>query len=85
MHRTTDRFWRCFDKLPSHVQKQAEERFELLKNDPWHPSLHFKRVGRLWSARAGIGYRALVYQDGKDFIWVWIGPHDEYMRMIKRF
>lgn len=84
-HRTTDRFWRCFDKLPGHVQKQAEDSFELLKNDPWHPSLHFRRVGRLWSARAGIGYRALAYEDGKDFIWVWIGPHDEYMRMIKRF
>jgi hypothetical protein len=28
-------------------------------------------------------YRALAVEDGNDFIWVWIGTHDEYERMIK--
>jgi hypothetical protein len=83
MHRTSDRFWKCFEKLPSHIQELAEDNFELLKNDPRHPSLHFKKVGKLWSARVSMGYRALAYEDGDDFIWVWIGTHDEYMRMIK--
>jgi len=22
-------------------------------------------------------------EDGADFIWVWIDPHDEYQRLIK--
>jgi hypothetical protein len=26
---------------------------------------------------------ALAVEDGEDFIWVWIGTHDEYERMIK--
>ena len=33
--------------------------FELLKSNPKHPSLHFKRIGKLWSARVGEHHRAL--------------------------
>jgi len=83
MHRTAERFWKCFEKLPAHIQDLAKDNFELLKNDPKHPSLHFKKVGKFWSARVGLNYRALAFEDGKDFIWVWVGTHDEYMRMIK--
>jgi hypothetical protein len=54
----------------------------LLKEDPSHPSLHFKKVGELWSARVGAAHRALAVPDGDDFVWVWIGTHDEYERMI---
>lgn len=60
----------------------SKQNFQLLKTNPWHPSLHFKKVGRLWSVRVGINYRALAVEDGKDYIWVWIGAHDEYERMI---
>ncbi|MBI3741960.1 MAG: hypothetical protein HY257_09440, partial [Chloroflexi bacterium] len=48
-----------------------------------HPSLYFKKVGKFWSARVGLDHRALAIEDGEDFIWVWIGAHDEYDRMIK--
>ena len=83
MHKTTDRFWKCFEKLPLYIQSLAEDDFKLLKNDPKHPSLHFKKVGKFWSTRVSMGYRALAYKDGEDFIWVWIGNHDEYMRIIR--
>ena len=83
MHRTTDRFWKSFDKLPEPVQKTSKKNFELLKNNPSHPSLHFKKVGKFWSVRAGMDHRALAFKDGEDFIWVWIGAHDEYERMIR--
>ena len=83
MHRTSNRFWNLFENLPEGVQIVARKNFELLKNDPSHPSLHFKKVGKLWSVRAGINHRALAAQEGADFIWVWIGPHDEYRRLIK--
>ena len=73
MHRTTLRFRKCFERLPLPVQ-----------NNPKHPSLHFKKVGKFWSARIGMAYRALAYEDGEDFIWVWIGSHDDYMKMIKQ-
>ena len=84
MHRTSGRFWNLFANLPESVQRVAQKNFELLKDDPSHPSLHFKKVGKLWSVRAGISHRALAVEDGADFIWVWIGPHDEYRRLIKQ-
>jgi hypothetical protein len=84
MHRATSRFWSLLAKLPESAQVVARKNFELLKRDPYHPSLHFKKVGKLWSARAGLRYRALAIQDGEDFIWVWIGDHGEYSRLIKQ-
>jgi len=83
MHRTTARFWKCFENLPAPVQKISKKNCELLKINPSHPSLHFKKVGKFWSVRVGLNHRALAVEDGNDFIWVWIGTHDEYERMIK--
>jgi mRNA-degrading endonuclease RelE of RelBE toxin-antitoxin system len=83
MHRTTDRFRKCLEKLPEPIQRLSRKNFELLKTNPSHPSLHFKKVGRFWSVRIGIKHRALAVEDGKDFVWVWIGTHDEYDKMVK--
>jgi len=49
MHFTTRRFWQCYDSLPKPIQQVADENYELLKADPSHPSLHFKKVGKYWS------------------------------------
>ena len=84
MHRTAGRFWTLFARLPEATQTVARKNFELLKDNPSRPSLHFKKIGKLWSVRAGIHYRALAAEEGGDFIWVWIGTHDEYRRMIKQ-
>ncbi len=51
MHRTNRRFWRCYEALPAEIRTVADQSFDLLKSDPRHPSLHFKKVGKLWSAR----------------------------------
>ena len=82
MHRTTAAFWKRFGDLPDEIQRTARASFQLLKNDSRHPSLHFKRVGKFWSARVGIAHRALATQDGEDFTWVWIGGHDDYEQLI---
>jgi len=84
MHRTTARFWTSFARLPEAAQRVARQNFELLKENRAHPSLHFKKVGKLWSVRVGINHRALAVEDGADFIWVWVGPHDEYKRLIEQ-
>jgi hypothetical protein len=81
-HRTTKRFWDLYSALPNEIRLLADKSFDLLKKDTGHPSLHFKKVGKFWSARVGAGHRALAAPDGDDFIWVWIGTHDEYMRLI---
>ena len=83
MHRTTPQFWKRFDALPHEVQQLARKNFKLLKQDPRHPSLQFKRIGDNWSARVGLHYRALAVEDGADFVWVWIGTHAEYDKLIQ--
>lgn len=84
MHRTDPSFWRLFQKLPASVQQTARRNFELLEANPRHPSLRFRNVGRYWSARVGVSYRAVAVRDGGDFVWFWIGGHDEYLRVIRR-
>ena len=76
-------FWRRFNTLPLQVQQLARNAFALWLRDPFYPSLHFKKVGNLWSVRIGLDHRALAIEDGGDFIWVWVGTHDEYNRMIR--
>jgi hypothetical protein len=84
MHRTTSRFWQCFDKLPKPVMFIARRNFQLLKENPRHPSLHFKKIGQFWSVRVGLAHRALSVADGNDNIWVWIGTHDEYKKLYRQ-
>ena len=82
-HRSTSQFWERLNALPDSVQRVARKNYELLKSDPTHPSLNFKKVGKYWSVRVGLGYRAIAVKDGADFIWVWIGTHDKYDQMIR--
>ena len=83
-HRTTREFRKLYEELPQEIKELANKNFELLKKDPLHPSLHFKKVGKLWSVRIGDSYRALALKDGDEFIWFWIGTHEEYNLIMKR-
>jgi hypothetical protein len=81
-HFATPRFWACYRALPAAVQKLADEKYALLKSDPQHPSLHFKKIGRIWSARVGLHYRVLGADSSAGVVWFWIGTHAEYDRLI---
>ena len=81
-HRANPRFWRCYGQLPEDAQRLADESYHLLREDPRHPSLHFKRIGPFWSVRVGLHYRAVALQHEADVVWFWIGPHAEYDRLI---
>lgn len=81
-HHATSRFWSAYDRLPVSVRSLADDNFELLKNDSFHPSLHFKKVGRFWSVRVGIKYRALGIQADDAIVWFWIGSHADYDKLI---
>lgn len=82
MHRTTEKFWERYANLTTDVRELADKAFALLKTNPRHPSLHFKKVGDFWSVRIGLSHRALAVEDNEDFIWIWIGNHEDYNRMI---
>jgi hypothetical protein len=82
MHRTTPRFWRCYEALPEEVQRTADQCYALLRADSAHPSLHLKKVGKYWSVRAGGSHRALGVEIDAGILWFWIGTHAEYERLI---
>ncbi|MDQ2731219.1 MAG: hypothetical protein M3Y56_06135 [Armatimonadota bacterium] len=84
-HFTLPRFWQHYRQLPIAVQHLADKNYLLLKADPFHPSLHFKRVGKnkqLWSVRVGEHYRALGLPKGEGVVWFWIGTHSEYDKLL---
>ncbi len=56
----------------------------MLRQDSRHPSLHFKKVGRFWSVRVGLHYRALAVERGAEVVWFWIGSHSEYENLLGR-
>jgi hypothetical protein len=82
-HRASPRFWDCYHALPEEVQRLADKEYQLLRDDPQHPSLHFKKMGQFWSVRVGVHCHALAVEDGTDVGWVWIGTHAEYDRLAK--
>jgi hypothetical protein len=59
-HFASPKFWTAYEALPLPVRKVADANFGLLKRDPRHPSLQFRKVGRYWSVRVGLRYRALA-------------------------
>ena len=74
-------------KLPQEIRELADKNYRLLKANPQHPSLHFKRVGRtrqLWSVRVGEHYRALGREKPEGIVWFWIGTHAEYDRLLEQ-
>jgi hypothetical protein len=77
-HLASRAFWEAYEKLPAQVRALADKNYALLKENPSHPSLQFKKVGRFWSVRVGIRYRALGVEINGDLVWFWIGSHAEY-------
>ena len=86
-HLTLPRFWKHYQELPEEVRKLADKNYEILSTNPFHPSLHFKKVGRtrqLWSVRVGESYRALGAEKSEGIVWFWIGTHEDYDKILKK-
>ena len=83
-HTASSRFWAFFDALPIHIQTIARHNFELLKQNPAHPSLHFKRLKTtdFHSVRVGISYRAVGVAVDDGVQWFWIGTHADYDKLL---
>jgi hypothetical protein len=86
-HRATEGFWQAYESLPMEIRARADKQFSLLKSNPQHPSLKFKKVGEsrgheVWSARVTLNYRALALQRADRFLWFWIGDHKKYDELI---
>lgn len=81
---TTPRFRRAYAALPPQVQRRAQKAYRLWAQNPRHPSLHFKKIGKVWSARVDDNHRALAHLIGDTAHWFWIGSHEEYEMVIRQ-
>ena len=82
---TTERFRKAFQRLPAHIQRNARKSYRLWKDNPYHPSLHFKKVHSIepvYSVRVAIGWRPFGTKTDDAMVWFWIGDHAEYERIL---
>ncbi|MCG3142020.1 MAG: hypothetical protein HDKAJFGB_03382 [Anaerolineae bacterium] len=85
--RATSNFWKSYARLPYHEQQRARKMYQIWRNNPFSPGLRFKRVSAsepIYSARTSDNYRAVGLMENDTMIWFWIGPHDEYERLLKQ-
>jgi hypothetical protein len=83
--RATPRFWAAYRELPPEIRDAARKAYRLFRENPRHPSLHFKKAhvrDPIYSARVTLGYRALGLLEDQDVTWFWIGSHAEYDRLL---
>lgn len=83
---TTRSFREQFARLPQHIQDQVREAYKLFLQDPFHNSLHFKRVNQIepvYSARVTLDYRAVCLLENGTANWFWVGKHSEYDKFLK--
>jgi len=78
---------RAYQALPLEIRNRADKQFALLKSNPQHPSLQFKKVGEsrsqeVWSARVTLNFRTLAVKRAGGFLWFWIGDHESYEELI---
>ena len=85
--RATRNFWKFYGRLSRQEQQRARKAYQIWLQNPAAPSLRFKRVSTqtpIYSARVSEDYRVLGLLEGDTMIWYWIGPHDEYERLLKQ-
>ena len=83
---TNSSFWKGYAKLPQHIKDIAKKQYKLFALDPYHSSLHFKRVHSskaIYSARINRNYRVVGILNDNNIIWFWIGSHDDYDKLLK--
>jgi hypothetical protein len=81
----TRRFWELFHALPAEAQSLAVKNYRQWRREPRHPSLRFRRLQgsqNRFSIRIGDQYRALGRLTADGMIWVWIGTHSDYDRLV---
>ena len=81
-HFASPSFWEAYATLPDNIRALADKNYALLKENPRHPSLHLKKVGRFWSVRIGARHRALAVEIDGGLLWFWVGSHADYDALL---
>jgi len=81
----TNEFWQLYRELPDSIRQAARRTYRLWKENPRTSGVRIKKVGNAYSVRIGnSGYRAVAVDVADGFLWIWIGSHDQYERLLNR-
>ena len=83
---TTEKFRKLFAKLPKEIRLKARESYSQFHEDPYYPSLNFKKVHStkpVYAVRISKEYRALGMPGDGKILWFWIGSHSDYDKILK--
>jgi len=82
-------FRKSFSNLPKDIQKKAEEKSKIFKENPFSPSLDTHKLhGKLknqWSFSVKGQYQIIFVFDNNDVIFLDIGPRSIYQQVLVKF
>jgi hypothetical protein len=82
---TTAAFRTLLAAAPAGIQAKAQAAYKIWTQNPAHPSLRYKKVHDtlpIYSVRIDRDWRAVGTLQQGAMVWFWIGPHDEYERLL---
>jgi hypothetical protein len=85
--RGTADFWRFYHELPLPIRNAAQTAFKKFLDNPAHPGLQLERLkfdSRAWSVRVTRNYRAVARRYEDDWLWFWVGSHQEFDRRFPK-
>ena len=85
--RGTTEFWQLYRNLPPEIRLAAQETYRKFSSNPAHPGLQLERLRadpRAWSVRVSRNFRAVALRRGDDWLWFWIGSHQDFDRRFPR-
>ena len=83
--KTNAKFRALLSGAPLPVQIRAKAAYTLWSENPEHPSLRFKKVHAslpIYSVRINLNWRAVGTVQGNTMIWLWIGSHHDYEKLL---
>ena len=78
VNKTTNGFWKSYDKLPKSIKKAADRAFSKFKTNPYQSGLNFEKLKgytNTYSVRINDQYRAIGQLVGNKITWTKIIPH----------
>jgi hypothetical protein len=82
---TTATFRALLAAAPPAIQAKAQGAYRMWAQNPAHPSLRYKKVHStlpIYSVRIDRDWRAVGTLQEEAMVWFWIGPHNEYERLL---
>lgn len=84
--RRTTQFLGLYRALPREIRATARRAYQVFRENPAHPGLRLERLRsdpRAWAVRITRDYRAVALRTGDDWLWFWIGTHNEFDRKFR--